>query len=272
MPWSAFARFVVLALACLVSTVPLIIMVVTALKPNGELTGSQHWLPVAPTGRFFVDVLESGQTWRWLRNSAIIGGGVMVVSLLLAVPASYVLARRTFAGGRAFLNIVLVTQTMAPAVLVIPLFTLFRRLHLLNTYTGVILVSAAFVLPFSIWLLTAFFRQVSVEIEEAAALDRTTGLRFLVRFVVPMCLPGVVATGVWEFMYGWNEFMFSLTFLSGASNKWPVTIGVFTSEGMYSVAWQPLMVTAFAGVLPVIVLFLALRRWFELGLSRTFGA
>jgi multiple sugar transport system permease protein len=270
--WASVLRFAVLAVAIGISIFPVLVMIDTAIKPDGDISAVQHWVPSAPTGHYLVDVLESSQLWISLRNSAIIASGVTLLALLLAIPASYVLARRTFAGSRTYLNVVLVTQTMAPAVLIIPLFSLFHHLHLLNSYTGVILVSAAFVLPFSIWLLTAFFRQVSVEIEEAAALDKATGVRFLLRFMIPMCLPGILATAIWEFMYGWNEFMFSLTFLSGASSKWPLTVGVYSSIGEYTVDWQPLMVTALMGVIPTFILFLALRRWFEVGLGQTLAS
>ena len=270
--WGAVVRFGILAVAVAVSVFPVLVMIDTAIKPSAEIAEVQRWIPVAPTGQFFVHELESSQLWLSLRNSAIIATGVTVLSLLLAVPASYILARRAFRGNRTYLNVVLVTQTMAPAVLIIPLFSLFHRFHLLNSYAGVILVSSAFVLPFSIWLLTTFFRQVSVEIEEAAALDMATGLRFLTRFMIPMCLPGIAATAIWQFMYGWNEFMFSLTFLSGASSKWPLTVQVYSSIGEYSVAWQPLMVTALMGVIPTFILFLALRRWFEVGLGQTLAS
>jgi ABC-type glycerol-3-phosphate transport system permease component len=247
--WSAAVRLAILAVAVLISVLPLLIMIDTALKPNGDIAGAQHWIPAHPTAHYLLSTLGGGQMWGWLRSSAIIAAGVTVLSLLLAVPASFALARRRFRGGRLFLSCVLVTQTMAPAVLIVPLFSLFRHLSLLNSYTGVILVSSAFVLPFSIWLLTAFFGQVSVEIEEAAALDRAVGPRFLLRFAVPMCLPGIVATAIWQF-----------------------TIGVFSSVGEYYVQWQPLMVTALVGVLPMFVLFLALLRWFEVGLSETFAS
>ena len=107
----------------------------------------------------------------------------------------------------------------------------------------------------------------SIEIEEAAALDGAAGFRFLLRFVIPISLPGITATGVWAFIYGWNEFMFSLTFLSGASNKWPITIGVSSSVGQYAVSWQPLMVTSIIGSVPILVLFLMFRRQLEAGLG-----
>jgi ABC-type glycerol-3-phosphate transport system permease component len=122
-------------------------------------------------------------------------------------------------------------------------------------------------LPFGIWLLVAFFRQLPDEVEEAAALDGCVGVRFVVRFVLPMFAPGITATGVWAFIYGWNEYMFSLTFLSGASDKWPITIGVSSSQGLYSISWQALMISSIFGAVPVLVVFLIFRRQLEAGLS-----
>lgn len=179
------------------------------------------------------------------------------------------IARRQFRGNIFFLETILVTQTIAPVVLIVPLFELLHRLHLIGTFQGVIIVASAFVVPFSIWLLVAFFRQVSIELEEAAAIDGTYGFNFLTRFIVPVSLPGIVATALWAFMYGWNEFMFSVTFLSGVSSRWPITIGVFTNSGQFFVQWQPLMVDAFVGTIPVLVIFVALRHRLELGLGST---
>jgi multiple sugar transport system permease protein len=268
--WRALPRYAIIMGAAIISVFPMLIMIDTAIKPSSEIAGNQHWTPNSPTLSFVISTLSNPMLWRWLRNSAIIAGGVTAVCLALAIPASFVLARRVFKGHRLFLDGILVTQTMAPAVLIVPLFSLMRRLHLLNSYTGVIIVSAAFVLPFSVWLLMAFFRQISNEIEEAAALDNTTGLRFLIRFVIPMSKPGIAATAVWAFMYGWNEFMFSLTFLIGASWKWPITVGVFDAEGEFTVQWQPLMIIALVGTIPVLLLFIALRKRFETMLGRSF--
>jgi ABC-type glycerol-3-phosphate transport system permease component len=251
------------------SIFPLLVMVDTAFKPTAEIAGTQRWIPVNPTLSYWASQLSNPTLWLWLRNSAIIAGGVALLTLLVAVPAAYVLARRQFKGNILFLDTILVTQTIAPVVLIVPLFELLRRFHLIGTFQGVILVSSAFVVPFSIWLLVAFFRQVPIDLEEAASIDGTTGLGFLGRFIIPVSLPGIAATGLWAFMYGWNEFMFSVTFLSGVSSKWPITIGVFTNSGLYFVQWQPLMVDAFVGTVPVLFIFFMLRRGLEGALGST---
>lgn len=251
-----------------VSLFPLLIMLDTVIKPDSELAGAQRWRPHEPTIFNVSHTLSNPQLWQWLRNSATIAIGVTALTLALAIPAAFVLARREFTGRAAFLDTVLVTQMVSPAVLIVPLFSLFRQLSLVGTYTSVIVAASAFVLPFSIWLLVGFFRRVPAEMEEAAALDGAAGWRFLGQFLIPTSLPGIVATAVYAFMYGWNDFVFSLTFLSGNDSKWPITVGVFTNAGQWNIRWQALMMTALVGTLPVLVLFAALRRQLEDGLSR----
>lgn len=261
------AKYVVLAATAIICLFPLLVAIDTAVKSDDDIAGVQSWVPKSFSLNAVTKALSGHLLWHWLRNSLIIALGVGTLTLLLGVPAAYALARRRFRGARPFLDVILITQTVAPAVLIVPLFRIVSQLGLLDSYTSVILVSTAFVLPFGIWLLVAFFRQLPDEIEEAAALDGCVGLRFVLRFILPICAPGITATGVWAFIYGWNEYMFSLTFLSGASDKWPITIGVSSSQGLYSVSWQALMVTSIFGAVPVLIVFVIFRRQLESGLS-----
>lgn len=261
----------ILALAVGVSIFPLLVMLDTVVTPMAELAGTQQWIPNAPTMEHIFNTLVNPELRQWLKNSAILALGTTVFTLILAIPASFVLARREFTGRRVFLNTVLITQTMSPVVLIVPMFSLFRQLSLVNTYAGVIIASTAFVLPFTIWLLVGFFRKVSFEMEEAAALDGATGWRFVGRFLIPTSLPGITATGVYAFMYGWNEFIFSLTFLAGDNAKWPITIGIFSNAGLWNVQWQALMMTALVGTLPILILFVALHHQLEEGLGGSTG-
>jgi N,N'-diacetylchitobiose transport system permease protein len=131
----------------------------------------------------------------------------------------------------------------------------------------VILVGAAFVLPFSIWLLTGFFADaLPKEVEEAASLDGAGGFTFLWRILVANAVPGIVATGIFAFMYGWNDYIFALTFLNDQA-KWPIAIGASSSVGLFAVDWGKLMVASLVGTLPIMALFVAFRRPLESGLS-----
>lgn len=267
--WRALGavKAVLLAIAVALSILPTLIALSVVFKSDAEIAGPQRWLPDVFTFENALRVLASPKVWQWIGNSAILGLGVAAVVLLLAVPAGYVLGRREFFGRRGFLLAVIVTQTVAPAMLIIPLFRLLASLRGLDTYLGVILISAAFVLPFSIWILTGFFSEsLPREVEEAASLDGAGSMTFLLRMLVPNSVPGIAATGVFAFMYGWNEYIFALTFLSDQT-KWPIAIGVSSSIGMFSVDWAPLMATAILGTLPIMILFLALRKPLESGLT-----
>jgi len=262
-------KLVLLAAAVVLSLLPTAIALNAVLKDDAELAGQQHWIPERLTLDNLARVLGDSTVWGWVGNSAIIAVGVTAVVLVLGVPAAYVLARREFPGRRAFLLLVVVTQTVAPAVLIIPLFRMLATAKALNTYGGVILVAAAFVLPFSIWLLTGFFAEaLPREVEEAASLDGASGFVFMSRMLVPNSVPGIAATAIFAFMYGWNEYIFSLTFLSD-QGMWPIAIGASSSVGMFSVDWSSLMVASLVGTIPVMALFIALRRPLESGLGHT---
>lgn len=267
--WRALGaiKYPLLVIAVAISILPTVIALSVIFKSNAEIAGPQTWLPEVFTLDNVIRVLGTPTVWQWIGNSAILGLGVAVLVLLLAVPAGYVLGRRDFAGRRGFLLAIVVTQTVAPAMLVIPLFRLLATLGGLNTYIGVIAISAAFVLPFSIWILTGFFSEsLGREVEEAASLDGANGFVFLTRMLVPNSLPGIAATGVFAFMYGWNEYIFSLTFLSDQA-MWPIAIGASSSIGMFSVDWAPLMATSILGTIPIMVMFLVLRKPLESGLT-----
>lgn len=259
-----YGAALVIASVCLF---PYAVMVLTALKPNAELAGQQAWIPQHWNWHILIHIWSQPGLLQDLANSAIIAGGVTGLTLLCAVPAAYVLARGEFAGRQAFLDIILITQMMSPVVVIIPLFTLFASLNLLGTYEGVIVIATAFVMPFCIWLLVGFFRGVPKALEDAARLDGCGRLRTLWFLILPNSIPGLAATTVYAFLYGWNDFIISLTFLSGTPKKWPITVGVFQNVGQWFVNWQPLMLTAVIGTLPVLALFSIVQRQLDRGFS-----
>lgn len=267
-PWPlGVLKYLLIAAAVILAVLPTLIALGAVFKSPDELAGEQTWIPQAFTLDNLTRVLGDDAIWTWLANSAIIASGVALVVLVCGIPAGYVLARREFAGKRAFLLTIIVTQTVAPAVLIIPLFKLLATVGALNNYWGVILVGAAFVLPFSIWLLTGFFGEaLPREVEEAASLDGASGFSFLWRILIANAVPGIVATGIFAFMYGWNDYIFALTFLNDQA-KWPIAIGASSSVGLFAVDWAKLMIASLVGTMPIMVLFVLFRRPLESGLS-----
>jgi multiple sugar transport system permease protein len=268
------SRFVLYGCALIVAGIclfPYLVMISTALKPDTELTSAQSWLPAHVNWRILIDVWSEDTVLRGLRNSLIIAFGVTLITLACAIPAAYVLARHRFPLRDGFMTTVLVTQMLSPIVVIVPLFETATNLGLLGGFPGVILASSAFILPFCIWLLTGFFSAISPELEEAAVLDACGRIAVLRHVVLPLSIPGIAATAVYAFLFGWNEFVISLTFLSAVPEKWPVTVGVFSSIGQWDIGWQSLMMTALISTLPVLVLFSFVQKYLDRGFATLMG-
>lgn len=246
---------------------PYLVMVSTAIKPDAELANTQAWIPTQANWSIFVDIWSDETVLRGLRNSLIIAFGVTIVTLACAIPAAYALARHRFPLHDGFMTTVLVTQMLSPIVVIVPLFQTATDFGLLGGFPGVILASSAFILPFSIWLLTGFFSAISSELEEAATLDHCGRLGVLWHVILPLSLPGLAATAVYAFLFGWNEFVISLTFLSAVPEKWPVTVGVFSSIGQWDIGWQSLMMTALISTVPVLLLFSFVQKYLDRGFA-----
>jgi multiple sugar transport system permease protein len=259
--WMGIGLFTVL------SVFPYLVMISTALKSPGELTQSAHWIPDVIDLNGVLDTLADEAIWTYFRNSFVIAIGTTLLVMLAAIPAAYVLARLEFRGRKLFLDLILITQMFSPVVLLIPLFRLYKEAGLLGRTEGVILAGAAFTLPFSIWLLTGFFRAVPVEIEEAARIDGTSRLGVLMRMILPLSVPGIVATAVYAFIIGWNEFIFAVTFLVASPDSQPISVGVFASIGKWDINWQRLMFLALLGTVPVLVVFAAIQKQLDRGFS-----
>ncbi len=251
----------------LFSVFPYLVMLSTTLKSAQELTGPAHWIPDHIDVAGIARTLADPSIWGYFKNSAYIALGNTLVVLFAGIPAAYVLARHEFRGRKLFLDLVLITQMFSPVVLLIPLFRLYRQVGLLGSMEGVIIAGAAFTLPFSIWLLTGFFRAIPVEIEEAARIDGYGRLGILLRVILPLSVPGLVATGMYAFIIGWNEFIFAVTFLIANPANQPVSVGVFSSIGKWDIDWQRLMFMALLGTAPVLALFAAIQRQLDRGFA-----
>jgi multiple sugar transport system permease protein len=264
--WLSVGLWIGIGFFALISAFPYLIMLSTALKANSEQFPG-HWIPNAIDWSGIVRSISDPAIWTYFRNSFIIATGTTAIVLLAGVPAAYVLARHEFRGRKVFLDLVLVTQMFSPVVLLIPLFRLYRELGMLGTLEGVIIAGSAFVLPFSIWLLVGFFRAIPVEIEEAARVDGYGRLAILLRIVLPLSVPGLVATALYAFIIGWNEFIFAVTFLPGTPEFQPISVGVFSSIGKWDIDWQRLMFMAMLGTAPVLAIFAAIQRQLDKGFA-----
>ena len=265
--WASVALWVAIAIFTLFSALPYLVMISTSVKSTAEMALPAHWIPQGIDLTAIQSALTSPATWGYLRNSFIIAVGETVLVMVAAIPAAFVLARHEFRGRKLFLDLILITQMFSPVVLLIPLFRLYHQTGLLGTLQGVILAGAAFTLPFSIWLLTGFFKAIPVEIEEAARVDGYSRFETLLRIILPLSVPGLVATAMYAFIIGWNEFIFAVTFLPGTPELQPITVGVFMSIGKWDIDWQRLMFMALIGTAPVLAIFVAIQKQLDRGFA-----
>ncbi|MFD7448711.1 carbohydrate ABC transporter permease [Kitasatospora sp. NPDC059827] len=244
---------------------PYLEMVVTALRPADELRDATY-LPRHFAWSNFVGVWQESTLGDNLRVTLLVAGGSTLLALLVALPAAYYTARVRYRGRRLFLLLVLVTQMFQPTSLLVGLYREFYQLSMLNSVWTLILCNAAFNLAFAVWILTAYISSIPVELEEAAMLDGLGRIGALRRVVLPLALPGVVTAVIFTFISAWNEFVMGLT-LSTDPGSQPLTVGINSFIGNYTVQWNYLFAGSVVAIVPVVVLFALIERHVVSGLT-----
>jgi len=246
---------------------PYLVMLLTAVKPAGELrTSPPRLTPIDWQWGHFVDVMRDPDFVTWLRVSLVVAAASTALVLLAAVPAAYYTARHRFRGRTAFLFLVLVTQMFSPTALVVGLHREFFELDLINTYLALVLTNAAFNLAFAVWLLRAFFASIPREIEEAAAVDGCGRLRVLWQIVLPVSRPGLVTALIFSFIAAWNEYIVALTLMTDPDKK-TLTVGITSYVTAYVQHWNSLFAASLIAIVPVVVLFALIERHLVAGLT-----
>jgi multiple sugar transport system permease protein len=241
---------------------PTVIMVSTSFKPYSEVNAwPPQLIPDDATVSGFTAVLidPAYDFGRAFLNSSIIAVGTAVVSVVLGLPAAYAIRRFTFTGRTVFLFAVLVTQMVSPALFIMPLYQVMNGLGLLNTYIALIIGNSAITLPVVIWLLSAYLRGVPIVLEEAAMVDGASRLSALIRVVLPISAPGIIAAGAYAFVHAWNDLVFALAFVTN-TNMHPITRALdrFAAENV--VRWDLTMAASTLSVIPILLMFILLQR------------
>lgn len=247
---------------------PLYWMISTSFKtPDQLFTDPPTWLPTQLDLSNYMDaVFDNDQMLQALRNSAIIGVGTTILTLVLATPAAYGLARLGLRWTGLLLLPFLVAQLLPSINIALPMFILFSQLELVNSYVGIILADTVNVLPFAVIVLRPFYLSIPRELEEAAAIDGATRLQTFLRIVLPLTRPGLVTVGVFAFVITWGEFIFGLT-LATRQELQPVTVALNSFIGQYGTQWGPLMAASTVVAIPIVVVFVIFQRHITGGLA-----
>jgi len=244
-------------------------MVVTSIKPNGELllrTSNPFWV-IGPTLAHFKHLLFETEFPTWIWNTLLISAVATLCSLAASVLAAYAIERLRFSGSRQIGLSIFLAYLVPPSILFIPLAYIVFKLGLYDTRWALILTYPTFLIPFCTWLLMGYFRTIPFELEECALIDGASRLQILTRIVLPLAVPGLISAGIFAFTLSWNEFIYALTFISSSENK-TVAIGVTTelvNGDVYQ--WGALMAGALLGSLPVAIVYSFFVEYYVAGMT-----
>ncbi len=266
---SRIVFWILIVLILIYTIFPFYWAIVSSLKSGNELfaTPVAYW-PVNPTLDNYRAVFSDPVFRRALLNSTIIAGSTVVLSLAIGAIASYALGRLQFRG-RSVIMYTILAMSMFPGIAILgALYQIIRTFGLYNTHGALILTYVTFTLPFTVWVLTNFFKGMPAELEQAALVDGATPFQTFYLVLLPLTLPGLVTTGLLAFIEAWNEFLFALTFtIDERARTVPVVIGQFSGKTEFELPWGSIMAASVTVTIPLIVLVLIFQRRIMAGLT-----
>jgi N,N'-diacetylchitobiose transport system permease protein len=246
---------------------PVYWMVNTAFKPYGDiLTPTPKFVPWPPSLANFSDAVHKPLFGTYLRNSLLVTLGVVVISIVVAFFAAAALTRFRFLGRRTFLILVLAVQMIPQPALLIPVFLSLKSLHMLNSLLGLTLTYVAIVLPFTIWTLRGFLHGVPVELEEAAMVDGAGRLTVLRRILLPLVMPGVIATSVFAFITAWNDYIYAYVLMKD-QGKYTLPVWLVSFSTATGTDYGGLIAGSTLFAVPVVVFFMLIQRRLVAGMT-----
>jgi trehalose/maltose transport system permease protein len=259
--------FLLVAVIVLQAVFPFYYAILTSLE-TGQAIFDVNYFPLAFDLSNYTSMLSDGRFGRQILNSVFVATVVVVLSLFLAITASYALGRIRFRG-RGLLLLTILSVSMFPQIAVLAgLFELIRAFGLFNSLWSLVFSYMIFTLPFTVWVLTTFMRKLPVEIEEAAIMDGAPPFTIIRRIFLPLMWPAMVTTGLLAFIHAWNEFLFALTFLSTDSQRTvPVAIALISGRTEFEIPWGNIMAASVIVTLPLVALVLVFQRKIVSGLT-----
>lgn len=247
---------------------PVFWMINTAMTPVGDLySNNQRIIPdFSRTLNIFQVLVSDSPFLRWLGNSALVAGGTTLLSLLLACLAAYALSRYKFVGKGLMTFGFFATQMLPEALLIVPLYSMFMTLGLLNELYGLVLVNTAFAMPVAVFLLKSAMDTVPYEIEESARVDGCNALTILQVMFIPLIAPSLAAAAVITFFDGWNEYLFATTFIHDTAN-WVASTGLASFIGEFTTPLDMVFSGAIVFTIPAAIFFLLMQRKIVAGLT-----
>ena len=248
---------------------PVYWIIITSLKTEKEIF--QINLTFFPKELVFTSYIEQFSKGEYnlltgFKNSFIVAFLTMVLTGLLAVPAAHGLARFNIPFKGAFIQSFLLTQLMPVTLLLTPMFIIFKKIDLIDTYFAPIFASCTSAIPFAVIILRPYFLSIPREMEDVAKIDGCNMWTTFLRIIIPISYPGIIMVGVFSFLFGWSDLIYSLTFLSSQTTR-PINAGIYNYIGKYGIQWNNIMAFGTVIIIPVILLFIFLQKYIISGLT-----
>jgi multiple sugar transport system permease protein len=245
---------------------PVLWVVSASVRPEGELLSYPFRLiPDELSLTAYERVFREGMV-TWLFNSTVVTvvgvGSIIVVS----VPAAYAFSRFEFRGRRGLLGLVLLFQMISSVVIIVPLYSVMSSLGLIDTRAGLILLYVGIQTPFSIWLLKGYFDTIPKELDHAARIDGCNRLQTLRHVLLRPVAPGIAVVAIFNTVLTWSEFVLAYTVIGSATELWTISIGVYEFQSQFGNDWRAIAAASVVGMVPLVVTFVALQRYFVKGL------
>lgn len=245
---------------------PLLIIFFSSLKTEAEIFSSgMTLLPKKIDFSNYIDQFVNFNIMRSFLNSFIIALFSTMLSLILSIPASYGLARFNVPFKKSILLVFLLTQLLPTSLILTPLFIMFTKLKIINSYLGPILSTATISIPFTILIMRTIFIKAPKELEEAGKIDGCTMWQIFLKIFLPISKPGLITSASFSFIMAWNDLIFSMTF-NNNENLRPMTAGIYNFMSVYGTQWSRIMAYAVLLVLPVVIIFVLLQKYIVGGL------
>ncbi|APW39418.1 sugar ABC transporter permease [Rhodoferax koreense] len=246
---------------------PYLWMLITSLKPESTLFSPDRTiLPKVLTLDNYIRLFEKTTFVENLGHSLLVAIGTMLLGLSVSITAAYAFSRFRFPGRRVLMLQFLLVNMFPIVLLIIPLFIIMRSLGLLDTHVGLILAHSTFSIPFATWMMISYFDAIPRSLDEAAMVDGCTPIGAMVRVVLPLTVPGIIATGIYIFITSWNEYLYA-SILAGQKVR-TLTVAIQTLVGEYEIAWGLLTSGGVMGALPVTLLFMLIQKRLVAGMTQ----
>ncbi len=244
---------------------PFFWMVSTSFKPLREIFVSPpNFLPQDFTLANFALLFEQTRFLTYFRNSVYVSTLTVLFTMAIATAGAYSLTRYRFYGREKIASLILFTYMFAPIMIIIPFYVLIKKIGIANTHLALIMAYTAFCLPFSLWLLRAFFQSIPLVLEEAALVDGATRYRAVLHVILPLALPGIIATAIFTFILAWNDYIF-VRILITSDNLKTLSVGIADLYNATVIDWGMIMSGGMLITIPVLVFFIFIQRYLIAG-------